>query len=554
MATFWTGLNSPFQGDDILQIVKNVPVHSVKNIRIFFEGGTFYNGRGLAPLSGDYFRPLMSTSFSLIYSIFGPHPLYFHIFQLLLCISSAFIFYLFLRYSFKGGLSIFLALLLLVHPIDSEMAFSIPVTQDALYFFFGILALYILVRFKSMRSLIGAAACLLLSLLSKETAVVFVVMSAVYLFWWDRRRLLPFIAIFALPFALYMVLRIHAIGLLPSNPYSSPLDELSLTGRLVNAPSVILFYFTKFVFPWKLATGYFWVYKTFSIKHVLLPLIIDLAVFGLIIYGANQLRRHSTKAMFYTYIYFAIWLAVSLLLIVHIIPVDATAAEPWFYASMVGVLGMLGVILTVWQSKVTPKYLFYSAIIILIVLGVRTALHGLDWQSDYKLQMSSVAISKEDYVGYMDIAQDLQGQGKLKEAELYERQSISIFPVEFNYSNLGVILTNEHNFPGALNAYEQSLKYGHAYLTYEDIGALTLFSNNYAINKAYLSQAINLYPKDSTLWLYLALLEDRNNDNADAKISIEHAVAYGQVPSGLALSIMQNQPFNIQIVGEKVHI
>jgi hypothetical protein len=42
-AVFFTGLASPFQGDDLLQIVNNVPVHSIKNIKLFFEGGTFYN-------------------------------------------------------------------------------------------------------------------------------------------------------------------------------------------------------------------------------------------------------------------------------------------------------------------------------------------------------------------------------------------------------------------------------------------------------------------------------------------------------------------------------
>ena len=33
---FFTGLNSPFQGDDIYQIVNNVPVHSLANVKLFF--------------------------------------------------------------------------------------------------------------------------------------------------------------------------------------------------------------------------------------------------------------------------------------------------------------------------------------------------------------------------------------------------------------------------------------------------------------------------------------------------------------------------------------
>ena len=53
LVVFCTGLLNPFQGDDILQIVKNVPVDSLTNIKLFFDGGTLYNGGGLAPLVGD---------------------------------------------------------------------------------------------------------------------------------------------------------------------------------------------------------------------------------------------------------------------------------------------------------------------------------------------------------------------------------------------------------------------------------------------------------------------------------------------------------------------
>jgi hypothetical protein len=425
-----------------------------------------------------------------------------------------------------------------------------------LYFFFGMLSMYLLLRFKSKRGLLAVVLCLLLALFAKETAIVFLVMALVYLFWWDRRRLLPFVGMMIIPLALYIVQRVHAIGLIPANPRSSPLDELSLSMRLMNAPSVILFYFTKFFFPWKLADGYFWAYKTFSLCHVLVPLFIDSAGIGLIIYEGWRIRFYASKAMDYTYRFFGLWLLLSLLILVHIIPLDATAAEPWFYASMVGVLGMCGVVLTVRRIVIKPMYLITAAVVILIVFGVRTALHGRDWQSDYKLQMSSIASSREDYVGYMDVALDLQEQGRLPQAEIYEKKSIALFPIEFNYTGLGVILTDEHEFPAALQAYQKSLQYGRAYLTYEDIGALTLFSDraSYASDKNYLTESLTLYPNDSTLWLYLALLEDRNGDNTDAQTAIVNAAKYGQIPEGLATSIMDEQSFSIQIVGSKVSI
>jgi hypothetical protein len=258
--------------------------------------------------------------------------------------------------------------------------------------------------------------------------------------------------------------------------------------------------------------------------------------------------------MYYTYLFFGIWLALSLVILIHIVPLDATASEPWFYASMVGVLGMVGVIFSTWRVTFNSQYALLLAVIIISVLGVRTFMRGFDWRSDYRLEMSSIHNSKEDYVAYLDVAQDLLAKGQLKQAAVYDQRSIDIFPIEFNYSDLGVILTDEDNFSGALQAYQRSLQYGQAYLTYEDIGALTLFSSAYTTDRAFLLHALILYPRDSNLWLYLALLEDRNNDSVDAKAAITKAAMYGQIPSGLYAGIMQNQSFAIKIVGENVQI
>jgi hypothetical protein len=134
LAVFWTGLTNPFQGDDLGQIVNSIPAHSINNVKLFFEGSTFYNGQGLAPLSGTYYRPLMVTFYALIYSVFGNHPFFFHLFQLLLAIGSTIILYLFFKFSFKPVLALFLSLIFLIHPIDSQVVFSIPNLQDALFF------------------------------------------------------------------------------------------------------------------------------------------------------------------------------------------------------------------------------------------------------------------------------------------------------------------------------------------------------------------------------------------------------------------------------------
>jgi len=550
-AAFFTGLTSPFQDDDFTQVVNNVPVHSITHIRLFFEGGTFYLGKGLSALSGVYYRPLMTTIFSLLYTIFGAHTLAFHVIQLLLYIGSAIILYFVFKHIFKPALALILALIFLVHPLNSQVAFAIPYMQDALFFFFGILAFYLLLRFKSFRSLIPVAACLFLSMLSKETSIAFIAMSLLYLFWFNRERLMAFVGVMVVPIGLYLALRINAIGL---NPHQSiaPIYNLNLAGRLLTAPSIMLFYITKFIFPWRLAAGYYWIYPTFSARHVLLPLVIDLAVAGGFIYMGTLLRKRVTKAKYYTYISFAAWASLGLLLCLQIIPLDMTACEVWFYFPMAGVLGMFGVILEAF--KIRPRWLLIIAAIVIGLLGFRTALRGLDWQNPTTLARRDIAASPDDFVAYNDLASSLSKQGHYQEAKGYLLRSISIYPTYFSYYNLGAISTGLGDYSGAITAYNDALKYGNAVIIYENLGELSLIYGNPTSDGQLFTNALERFPQDAKLWAYLAILEDKYNDNAKAKIYISKAASYGQVPQVLYGKIMNNQPFTLSLPDLKASV
>jgi hypothetical protein len=166
--------------------------------------------------------------------------------------------------------------------LNSEEVFAIPVMQDTLYFFFGILGIYALLRFTSIKSLIIPVACFTLALLAKETGGLFLIMAVIYLFWWDRKRLLPFLGL-AVPLLIaYLLMRHHAVGTF-NNPNIAPIDIVSLKARILTMPSIFLFYIIKFIFPWHLSINYFWVDKSFTLSGVLLPLLADLAVLVLFI-------------------------------------------------------------------------------------------------------------------------------------------------------------------------------------------------------------------------------------------------------------------------------
>lgn len=555
-AVHFTGLTSPFKDDDQTQIVNNTPVHSITNIRYFFEGGTFDFGQGLSShLSGVYYRPLMTTIFSLLYTLFGPHTFPFHLLQLFLCIGSACLIYLFLRYSFQPLLALVLSLVFLVHPINSQVAFAIPTMQDALFLFFGLLAMWLLPRFKTTRSLIGVAVCLFLSLLSKESGVFFVLIAAVYLFWFDRKRLLPFAGITTLPAILWLILKVHAVGL-GTNPNNAPIDRVSLASRLFTMPSEGLFYVTKLVFPWKLATGYYWVYTNFSVRHVLLPLLADIIILSLVATVTLVLRQRVSRAMYYTYLFFGVWTALGLITHLQLMPLDMTACETWFCFPMVGVIGMIGVVLVAFQTHLQPSWFLVIAVLVIGVLGFRTAIRGLDWENKTVIAYKDISASPENYAAYSDVARILVLQGRYKEAEGYALHSVNILPTYVNNYNLGGILTKLGDYHGAIRAYNHSLEYLSLSLTYENLAELYVVYGDPTTDSRLFTTALARYPGDSKLLMYLAIIEDEYNDNADAKTYISRAASYGQVPQVLYDNIMNNKSYTLNLydLGETVKI
>jgi hypothetical protein len=559
LVVFFTGLNNPFQGDDETQIVNNIVVHSFSHLDVLFNGSTFYNGGSVTtPLLGAYYRPLMMVVFAFIYTLFGANPLFFHIFQILIFISSAILIYLiFQRLLSKKLLALGLALIFLVHPISSQVAFAIPSMQDALFFFFGALALCFLITCKSTKSLWLIALFLFLSLLSKETGLFFVIICGLYLFYFNRERIVLYFKIISVPVTLWLVLKVHAVGLLGGNPHMAPIDQLNLFGRLMNVPSIILFYLEKLVFPWQLATQYHWAYSTFSVQHVLLPLIVDLVAIAFVIVTGIILKRHASEIQFHTFLFFAFWAALGLTVYVQIIPLDMTACENWLYFSMAGLLGMVGVVLSVFKLRLKPSWLLIIVVLLIAILGIRTAIRGIDYSSSYTLSVKDVAASKEDFKAYTGLSQSYFNVGDYTQAKIYAQKSIDIFPDVSNYQNLGAALVYQGNYAGAYQAYNNGLKHGNYSHLLDNLAELTLVYGTPTDNQKFFASSLKQYPNDPYLWAYYALIIYRTGNMPYAKAAASYALANGQslpLVDGVYHAITNNVPITVVVGTEKVVI
>jgi hypothetical protein len=559
LAVFFTGLSNPFQGDDQTQIVNNLVVHSFSHVSVLFEGSTFYNGGGdTTPLSGTYYRPMMMVVFSAIYSLFGAQPFFYHLFQIFIVIANAIlVFLIFQRLLGKKLLSLALALVFLVHPINSQVAFAIPSLQDALFFFFGTLALWVLLKYQSTKTLWLVALFLLLSLFSKETGVFFVLICLLYLFYFKRERIAQFIKITSLPVIIWLLAKVSAVGLFNGNPHIAPIDQLSLLGRLMNVPAIILFYITKFVSPWNLATQYHWVYTTFSVQYVVVPFLIDVVVIGAFIFGGRYIKKKVSVNRYHTFLFFAFWTIIGLSAYLQIIPLDMTVCEDWFYFSIVGVLGMIGIAIPVFKPRVKPITFLIIAVAFISVFGVRTALRGTDYSTTYKLGLKDVSVSKQDFMAYTGLSQAYFSSGNYGLANTYAQKSIQIFPDSTNYEDLGAAMVFQGNYNGAYTAYNDGLKYEDYSQLLDDLAELTLVHGTPTNNQAFFTASLKKYPNDSYLWTYYALLFYRVGNLPYAKAAASYALENGKalpLAQGVYTTIMNNGRITVIVGTQKVLI
>ncbi len=317
---------------------------------------------------------------------------------------------------------------------------------------------------------------------------------------------------------------------------------------------VIFVSLVKFLFPSKLAQGYYWVNPSFSFIHVLLPLVIDITIIALATKIAFLIKRRATEAQCYTYMFFSAWAALGLLTCLQIIPLDMTASETWFYCSMAGILGMLGVIIVTFKEHLNSSWCLMIAVLIIVMLGFRTAQRGLEWKNPYTLAMRDAAVTDGDTEADSTIASWYVIRGNYNQARVYALRSISVYPSFTGYNNLGVALANLGDYTGASEAYDVALKYNSYSLMYENLAELTLVSGNPIADKLLLHRAISLYPQDATVWMYVALFDDKYGDNIDSRTAMTRAINLGNNNKTLYDYIMTDQSFTLNVLDKSVFI
>ena len=508
------------------------------------------------------YRPLSVAMFAVEYQIGDGSPLPGHIMNILFYVLTAIVVLSVLKrilQNFHPLIPIAAALLFVAHPIHTEVVANIKSRDELLSFFFGILALKLLLNYIDKNKIywmILSCLAFMLALFSKESGVTWIGVYPLALWFVTDKKIMdivklsiPYLALFGL----FMLIRTSILGtvtgeqevLLINNSLVGAPDKAS---QLATAFGILARYIGILLIPASLVFDYSYntiPNITFGNPLSLAGLILTV---GGLIYAIRLLSKKSLVAFAILFYLGSISLLSNLFL-----TLEATMGERFIYTASFGfcllVALMLDKLFKVSNEKnkansiaaiLKPNGISILLLVIIIAFSARTFSRNADWKDNLTLLSHDVKISSESARIRYAYGSALLVEKALKEKDnnqktIYLDQAIeqlskgvSLIP---NYNdawyNLGIAYKEKNDFKNAVNAFEQARSYK-AFDTDEKLSnAGIAYGNNGQLDKAItdLKAAIALNPNSSDNYNNLGLYLGENKMYDESFASFEKALA-----------------------------
>ncbi|HYC21322.1 MAG TPA: phosphatase PAP2 family protein [Candidatus Bathyarchaeia archaeon] len=430
VAVYANTLHNRFAFDDNVQIVQNLKIrHLTDSLEIFRE----------QTWPGSVYRPLPTWSYALTYAVVKLDPWLYHLTNVVLHGLVSVLVFLSLRALFAPTLALVAAFLFAIDPIHVEAVANLANRTELMMSFFGMLCLTwalvqrgpIRVQRRSLPWLTGVAVAFLLAMLSKESALCFLLLVPLCLCFRRgiaaglRDSIAP-VAFMCLGAAVYFALRIHVLGGILAKDttppfYDNPLIVLRTGERMLNAIVLLGRYVGLTLFPWSLSADYSYARIT-AIENFLAPsVLLDLGLLaglvGLTVYG---LRKRSGLA------FWGLWFAASFAVTANLLmPIGVIFAERLAFLPSVGVCGLLA-----WGLLGIRDHRLRLASIAAVALFfvVRTELRDADWFDDSTLFRREVELSSANARMHNNLGVQLLKANQVAAAREHFVAALAIYP------------------------------------------------------------------------------------------------------------------------------
>jgi len=512
----------PFLWDDEVLILRNHYIRSWNFLEKIFSS-THFQGGGEG---GNFYRPLQIISYLFDYSLWQLRPFGYHLTNLILhCLVAIFAYLIVVKISTSSLAGLLTGLFFVVHPIHTEAVTYIAGRADLLASVFLLSAFLCFLNTQSATSnrkyFLGGACCLfyICALLSKESALIFLPLILLYgvcfLHKKEIKLWIPWYVCLVLISALYILLRgaILPFGISRS---LSLITQAPLAIRGMTIPRIYLTYLGLLSFP---------VYLHME-RHFLTTSLLSVyfwlgSILWLITIYFLRVSYRRNRIVFF----FLGWFIITLIPILNIISLNATAAEHWLYLPSLGfwaAISILVVKLLKHAVRYRKKIFVILGCIIFIFYCVRSVIRNFQWQSSIRLYAHDLKYSPHSFLLYNNLGVELFRAWQMDAAAEAFESAVKIRP---NYAtsrnNLGVILENKGMRNEALREYQVAIKLNNYILAYGNLGRLYLELDKLGEAQEVSEQAQKLYPLNAEINYNLAVTYFRQGDFIRAKEKFE---------------------------------
>jgi tetratricopeptide (TPR) repeat protein len=492
-------LTHGFVLDDKIVITENqFTKQGVSGIRDIFthDSMTGFFGKDKKLVAGGRYRPLSMAIHAIEWELFGETPSVYHFINVVCYAFTGILLFFVLLQFFPNneksifGLAFIATAIFVAHPLHTEVVANVKSRDELLSILLALVSFGLVLKWlKSQKVglLIVSALIFLLSLLSKESSVVFVGIVPLAIYTLMPKKTIKELVVATTPFfamtLVYLAIRFMVID----SPNTEIAKEL-MNNPFLNASSseqyatiflTLIYYLKLSFFPHPLTHDY---YPTqipivgWDDSLVLLSVFLHLALFGFGIVGL--LKRNIWGFVILTY--FGGLLLYSNLLF----PIGTFMNERFLYVPTIAISVFLAWSLL--KIKVTNISLGVVAVLLLLY-SFKTVDRNFAWETDETLALTDIEVSSESAkcnmaagLAKIDLSKEERREAKKKilllDGVKYLQRSLEIYPSYFP----PMILSG--------NAYSMLKDYKTAYSFYENCLKMNPGDNNTLQNLEYVAQ------------------------------------------------------------------
>ncbi len=428
-------------------------------------------------LTGVRYRPFSLILFALEHQFFGANPLVSHLINILLfALLIALLYKLLQEYVFREQneyLAFVTCLLFVVHPIHTEVIANVKSRDELITFILLIVSLITLFKYIEKRTLwliLKSWLCFFLALLTKESAVSFVGIVPLILYFFFNQSIKKSILLsipFILVFISYMALRFWIVGFnyYPVNDVTNAPYLYATASEAFATKVFILFkYLWLLVFPHPLTTDYGYNQIPYINLNSIQFILSFLLMIGLVVYAIYTFKKKSIFS--FCILFFFVTISVGTNFIVDL---GTTMAERILFQPSLAFC----IVVAFLFLKINKKATVISSVFLLVVLSlfsIKTWSRNSDWKNNETLFFADVVSSPnsarinlyacERYIikANNESNNDLKNE-YLNKAVYYGEQSLKIHSkFAYSYLRLGFAYYHLHDYFKAADLWIKAYK------------------------------------------------------------------------------------------------